>query len=85
MMKMKENNVDEVGGCLLGLMFMSSIVLTIVKLEWYLDFSWWWVVVPIIIPALAMLIAVVYVELENGFADIAKKQVEKEEKLKKQK
>jgi O-antigen/teichoic acid export membrane protein len=82
---MKENNVDEVGGCLLGLMFMSSIVLTIIKLEWYLDFSWWWVVVPIIIPALAMLIAVIYVELENGFADIAKKQVEKEEKLKKQK
>jgi hypothetical protein len=64
---------------------MSSIVLAIVKLEWYLDFSWWWVVVPIIIPALAMLIAVVYVEFENGFADIAKKQVEKEEKLKKQK
>ena len=82
---MKENNVDEVGGCLLGLMFMSSIVLTIIKLEWYLDFSWWWVVVPIIIPALAMLIAVIYVELENGFADIAKKQIEKEEKLKKQK
>jgi O-antigen/teichoic acid export membrane protein len=82
---MKENNVDEVGGCLLGLMFMSSIVLAIVKLEWYLDFSWWWVVVPIIIPALAMVIAVAYVELENGFADIAKKQVEKEEKLKKQK
>jgi O-antigen/teichoic acid export membrane protein len=82
---MKENNVDEVGGCLLGLMFMSSIVLTIIKLEWYLDFSWWWVVVPIIIPALAMVIAVIYVELENGFADIAKKQIEKEEKLKKQK
>jgi O-antigen/teichoic acid export membrane protein len=82
---MKENNVDEVGGCLLGLMFMSSIVLAIVKLEWYLDFSWWWVVVPIIIPALAMAIAVIYVELENGFADMAKKQVEKEEKLKKQK
>jgi O-antigen/teichoic acid export membrane protein len=82
---MKQNNVDEVGGCLLGLMFMSSVVLTIVKLEWYLDFSWWWVIVPIIIPALAMVIAVVYVELENGFADIAKKQVEKEEKLKKQK
>jgi phosphotransferase system glucose/maltose/N-acetylglucosamine-specific IIC component len=82
---MKENNVDEVGGCLLGLMFMSSIVLTIIKLEWYLDFSWWWVVVPIIIPALAMLIAVIYVELENGFANMAKKQVEKEEKLKKQK
>jgi O-antigen/teichoic acid export membrane protein len=82
---MKENNVDEVGGCLLGLMFMSSIVLTIIKLEWYLDFSWWWVVVPIIIPALAMAIAVIYVELENGFADMAKKQVEKEEKLKKQK
>ena len=82
---MKENNVDEVGGCLLGLMFMSSIVLAIVKLEWYLDFSWWWVVVPIIIPALAMVIAVVYVELENGLADVAKKQVEKEDKLKKQK
>ena len=82
---MKENNVDEVGGCLLGLMFMSSVVLAIVKLEWYLDFSWWWVFVPIVVPALAMVIAVVYVELENGFADIAKKQVEKEEKLKKQK
>jgi phosphotransferase system glucose/maltose/N-acetylglucosamine-specific IIC component len=82
---MKENNVDEVGGCLLGIMFMSSIVLTIIKLEWYLDFSWWWVIVPIIVPALAMVIAVIYVELENGFADMAKKQVEKEEKLKKQK
>ena len=82
---MKENNVDEVGGCLLGLMFISSVVLAIVKLEWYLDFSWWWVIVPIAIPAIAMVIAVVYVELENGFADIAKKQVEKEEKLKKQK
>jgi phosphate/sulfate permease len=82
---MKDNNVDEVGGCLLGLMFMSSLVLAIVKLEWYLDFSWWWVIVPIIIPAIAMVIAVVYVELENGLANIAKKQVKKEEKLKKQK
>jgi hypothetical protein len=82
---MKENKEDHIGGCLLLLMLMASFVLTIIKLEWYLDFSWWWVVVPIIIPALAMLIAVVYVELENGFADIAKKQVEKEEKLKKQK
>jgi hypothetical protein len=43
------------------------------------------VFVPIVVPALAMVIAVVYVELENGFADMAKKQVEKEEKLKKQK
>jgi len=82
---MKENNVDEVGGCLLGLMFMSSVVLAIIKIEWYLNFSWWWVFVPIIIPALAMVIAVVYVELEIGLADMAKKQVEKEEKLKKQK
>ena len=82
---MKDNDINGVGGCLLGLMFMSSVVLAIVKLEWYLDFSWWWVIVPIAIPALAMVIAVVYVELENGFADIAKKQVEKEEKLKKQK
>lgn len=82
---MEENNVNDAGGCLLGLMFMSSFVLAIMKLEWYLDFSWWWVFVPIVVPALAMVIAVVYVELENGFADIAKKQVEKEEKLKKQK
>jgi phosphotransferase system glucose/maltose/N-acetylglucosamine-specific IIC component len=84
-MKMKDNDINDVGGCLLGLMFMSSFVLAIVKLEWYLDFSWWWVFVPIIVPALAMLIAVVYVELEIGLADMAKKQVEKEEKLKKQK
>jgi hypothetical protein len=82
---MKDNDINDVGGCLLGLMFMSSFVLAIVKLEWYLDFSWWWVVVPIIVPALAMLIAVIYVELEIGLAYIAKKQVEKEEKLKKQK
>jgi len=82
---MKENKEDHIGGCLLGLMFMSSIVLAIVKLEWYLDFSWWWVVVPIIIPALAMVMAVVYVEAEIKMADMAKKQVEKEEKLKKQK
>ena len=82
---MEENNVNDAGGCLLGLMFMSSFVLAIMKLEWYLDFSWWWVFVPIVVPALAMVIAVVYVELEHGFADIAKKQVEKEEKLKKQK
>jgi uncharacterized membrane protein YdbT with pleckstrin-like domain len=82
---MKESNEEQIGGCLLGLMFMSSFVLAIIKLEWYLDFSWWWVVVPIIVPALAMVIAVIYVELENGLADVAKKQVEKEEKLKKQK
>ena len=82
---MEENNVNDAGGCLLGLMFMSSFVLAIMKLEWYLDFSWWWVFVPIVVPALAMVIAVGYVELENGFADMAKKQVEKEEKLKKQK
>jgi hypothetical protein len=82
---MKENNVDEVGGCLLGLMFMSSIVLTIIKVEWYLDFSWWWVFVPIFIPALAMFIAVLWVEAEMVLSDMAKKEVEKKEKLKKQK
>jgi phosphotransferase system glucose/maltose/N-acetylglucosamine-specific IIC component len=82
---MKENNEEQVGGCLLGLMFMSSFVLTIIKLEWYLDFSWWWVIVPIIVPALAMVIAVLYVEAEIFLSDMAKKQVEKEEKLKKQK
>jgi hypothetical protein len=82
---MKENNEEQVGGCLLGLMFMSSFVLAIIKLEWYLDFSWWWVIVPIIVPALAMVIAVLYVEAEIFLSDMAKKQVEKEEKLKKQK
>ena len=82
---MKENNEEQVGGCLLGLMLMSSIVLAIIKLEWYLDFSWWWVIVPIIVPALAMVIAVLYVEAEIFLSDMAKKQVEKEEKLKKQK
>jgi phosphotransferase system glucose/maltose/N-acetylglucosamine-specific IIC component len=79
------NNEDDIGGILLGLMFMSSLVLVIVKLEWYLDFSWWWVIVPIIIPALAVVIAVIWVEFEIALADMAKKQVEKEEKLKKQK
>jgi hypothetical protein len=64
---------------------MSSFVLAIIKLEWYLDFSWWWVIVPIIVPALAMVIAVLYVEAEIFLSDMAKKQVEKEEKLKKQK
>jgi uncharacterized membrane protein YdbT with pleckstrin-like domain len=82
---MKENNEEQIGGCLLGLMLMSSFVLTIIKLEWYLDFSWWWVIVPIIVPALAMVIAVLYVEAEIFLSDMAKKQVEKEEKLKKQK
>ena len=82
---MKENNEEQIGGCLLGLMLMSSCVLTIIKLEWYLDFSWWWVIVPIIVPALAMVIAVLYVEAEIFLSDMAKKQVEKEEKLKKQK
>lgn len=82
---MKENDVDEVGGCLLGLMFISSVVLAIVKLEWYLDFSWWWVCIPIIIPMIAIVIAVIWVELENGLKDLAKKQIDKEEKLKKQK
>jgi hypothetical protein len=82
---MKENNEEQIGGCLLGLMLMSSFVLAIIKLEWYLDFSWWWVVVPIIIPTIAMVIAVIYVEAEIVLSDMAKKQVEKEEKLKKQK
>jgi O-antigen/teichoic acid export membrane protein len=82
---MKENNEEQIGGCLLGLMLMSSFVLAIIKLEWYLDFSWWWVVVPIIIPTIAMVIAVIYVEAEIVLSDMARKQVEKEEKLKKQK
>ena len=82
---MKENNEEQVGGCLLGLMLMSSIVLAIIKLEWYLDFSWWWVIVPIIIPTIAMVIAVIWVEAEMVLSNMAKKQVEKEEKLKKQK
>jgi O-antigen/teichoic acid export membrane protein len=82
---MKENNEEQIGGCLLGLMLMSSFVLAIIKLEWYLDFSWWWVIVPIIIPTIAMVIAVLYVEAEIFLSDMAKKQVEKEEKLKKQK
>jgi len=82
---MKESNEEEIGGFLLGLMFFTSIVLAIIKLEWYLDFSWWWVIVPIIVPAIAMVIAVIYVEAEIVLSDMAKKQVEKEEKLKKQK
>jgi O-antigen/teichoic acid export membrane protein len=82
---MKENKEDHIGGCLLLLMFMASFVLAIIKLEWYLDFSWWWVFVPIAIPTIAMVMAVVYVEAEIKMADMAKKQVEKEEKLKKQK
>jgi uncharacterized membrane protein YdbT with pleckstrin-like domain len=80
-----KNSEEEIGGFLLGLMFFTSIVLAIIKLEWYLDFSWWWVIVPIIVPALAMVIAVVYVEAEIVLSNMAKKQVEKEEKLKKQK
>jgi Na+/glutamate symporter len=82
---MKENNEEQIGGCLLGLMLMSSFVLAIIKLEWYLDFSWWWVIVPIIIPTIAMVIAVIWVEAEMVLSNMAKKQVEKEEKLKKQK
>jgi uncharacterized membrane protein YdbT with pleckstrin-like domain len=80
-----KNSEEEIGGFLLGLMFFTSIVLAIIKLEWYLDFSWWWVIVPIIVPAIAMVIAVIYVEAEIVLSDMAKKQVEKEEKLKKQK
>jgi len=80
-----KNNEDEIGGFLLGLMFFTSVVLAIIKVEWYLDFSWWWVFVPIFIPALAMFMAVIYVEVEIKLSDMAKKQVEKEEKLKKQK
>jgi uncharacterized membrane protein YdbT with pleckstrin-like domain len=80
-----KNSEEEIGGFLLGLMFFTSIVLAIIKLEWYLDFSWWWVIVPIIVPAIAMVIAVVYVEAEIVLSNMAKKQVEKEEKLKKQK
>jgi hypothetical protein len=82
---MKENKEDHIGGCLLLLMLMASFVLAIIKVEWYLDFSWWWVFVPIFIPALAMFVAVIWVEAEMVLSDMAKKQVEKEEKLKKQK
>ena len=80
-----KNNEDEIGGFLLGLMFFTSVVLAIIKVEWYLDFSWWWVFVPIFIPAIAIFMAVIYVEAEIKLSDMAKKQVEKEEKLKKQK
>ena len=82
---MKENNETDFGGFLFTLMIFVSLSLAIMKLEWYLDFSWWWVFVPIIIPIVAMVIAVVYVELEMTLEAMAKKQVEKEEKLKKQK
>lgn len=80
-----KNNEDEIGGFLLGLMFFASIVLAIIKVEWYLDFSWWWVFVPIFIPAIAIFIAVIWVEFEMILSDMAKKEVEKKEKLKKQK
>lgn len=82
---MKRNSEADIGGFLFGLMVVSSMVLAIVKLEWYLDFSWWWVFVPIAIPMIAIIMAVIYVELEMALSDMAKKQVEKEEKLKKQK
>ena len=76
-----KNNEDEIGGFLFALMIFTSLSLAIMKLEWYLDFSWWWVFVPIIIP----MVAVVYVEAELVLSDMAKKEVEKKEKLKKQK
>ena len=79
------NKETDAGGLLFGLMVVSSMILAIMKLEWYLDFSWWWVIVPIAVPMIAMIIAVVYVELEMALEAMAKKQVEKEEKLKKQK
>jgi uncharacterized membrane protein len=82
---MKQNNETDIGGFLFALMIFSSLVLAIIKLEWYLDFSWWWVFVPIAVPMIAMIVAVVYVELEMALEDMARKQVEKEEKLKKQK
>jgi energy-coupling factor transporter transmembrane protein EcfT len=80
-----KNKEEEIGGFLLGLMFITSLVLAIVKVEWYLDFSWWWVFVPVMIPGIALIIAVIWVEAEIVLSDMAKKQVEKEEKLKKQK
>ena len=80
-----KNSEEEIGGFLLGLMFFTSIVLAIIKVEWYLDFSWWWVFIPIIIPGVALIIAVIWVEAEMVLSNMAKKQVEKEEKLKKQK
>ena len=79
------NKETDVGGLLFGMMVVSSMILAIMKLEWYLDFSWWWVLVPIAVPMIAMIIAVLYVEMEITLSDMAKKQVEKEEKLKKQK
>ena len=79
------NKETDFGGFLFALMIFVSLSLAIIKLEWYLDFSWWWVFVPIAVPMIAMIIAVVYVELEMALEAMAKKQVEKEEKLKKQK
>lgn len=79
------NNKTDIAGFLFALMVFSSLVLAIIKLEWYLDFSWWWVCVPIAVPMIAMIVAVLYVEVEIIVSDMAKKQVEKEEKLKKQK
>ena len=79
------NKETDAGGLLFGLMVVSSMILAIMKLEWYLDFSWWWVLVPIAVPMIAIIIAVLYVEMEITLSDMAKKQVEKEEKLKKQK
>lgn len=52
--------------------FSSSIVMAIVKLEWYVDISWLVVLSPIFVPAILTVMIVLFFEIRDSILKKAK-------------
>lgn len=85
MKEIKEENIDGCAGLIFVLFFAITLIALIIKFEWGLDISWWWITGPFTLLFGSVIIAVAWVEFERALADIAKRDVDKKEKLKKQK
>lgn len=61
-----ENNKGGID--LMGFLFFTmTIVLFIIKVEWYIDISWWFVFAPIWLPILIIIGVVTYFEIMDTF------------------
>jgi putative effector of murein hydrolase len=59
---------DENESGFIGFLFFTlTIILFIMKVEWYLDISWWFVFSPIWLPILIIIVVVTYFEITDTF------------------
>lgn len=49
------------------LLFTMTIILFIIKVEWYIDISWWFVFAPLWIPIILTVGVVICFEIMNAF------------------